>query len=181
MTKNIFIILTIYFILLSNLSFSQIDEARYRYGSKTLNAVIGQNWGEELRKNKDSLQICIKSVTMAKFVIDTSGNVAKLTFLEDYDNPPIFRNILTKVIYATNGLWEPRRVHGKLVESKIYILPFIYELEAGCYVNVLKGQTNKNRKGVKAGTQAGLIDLLTFEESTLECIILHPLMYARVE
>ncbi len=184
MIKQLSITLLFFYLLFcKSFSYAQVNEARYRYGYHSLNSFLGQSFGEVIRNSRDSLNICITSITMASFIIDTTGNIAKLTFYEDNNNPKIFRTILEKVLYATNGLWQTRSVNGKLEESNLFLLPFIYDLEANCYENVIRNQTKKAKsikKSKQIGTQLGILKLLDFEGKKLDCTILQPLQYSTI-
>ena len=146
---------------------SNTTEAHYKYGDEALWKFLDKKFSAEIKKNNE--RICLRSVTFAKFTIDTLGNIKALTFSENNDTPPIFRNTLTSVINATNGSWLPRRINGKAVESKLFILPLIYEMEAGCSINKIP---------VNDGTSNSLLRLLDFggnKETQLDCILLKPL------
>jgi|GEM_PF-1177410 len=149
---------------------SNIQEAHYKFGETALGQFLNKKCGEAVRKN--NIQVCLISVTFAKFTIDSLGNIKTISFSEDRGTPKVFRDILTSIIYATNGSWFPRKINGKAVVSKPFILPIVYEMEAGCY---------RNKITVNNGTSTAVIGLLDFEDGSgngvnqLDCIFLRPL------
>ncbi|MFD0794997.1 hypothetical protein ACFQZX_15350 [Mucilaginibacter litoreus] len=166
-----FQIILLIFCLTPTTSFGQtsIEEAKFKTGDAALRKFLLTEL-DKIRKKHD-LNVCLISVTFAKFSIDSAGNVTKLSFSENKDTPPVFRNILTKLILSTSGLWNPKKVNNRPVESKPFILPFIYQMEAGCIVN---------KKGVNNGTDAALMRLMEFEgedkkTSQIDCTLLTPI------
>ncbi|MBS1520009.1 MAG: hypothetical protein JST50_03345 [Bacteroidetes bacterium] len=167
-----FLLSSILFIGFVNGAYSQsnVIEAQYKYGNSALNKFLNDRFGEEAKGK--NINVCLISVTFAKFTIDTSGNIKSLTFSENKDTPNAFKEILKDVINSTSGLWLPRRINGKAVESKLFVLPLIYEMEAGCYVS---------KKTVNNGTANSLLNFLDFEDENgnklnqLDCILLKPL------
>lgn len=162
--------LSIFIILIINNAYGQnIQEARYKFGDKEL-AKLWEEKYTEARKKGD-FDVCLISVTFAKFTIDSLGNIDNISISENGGTPKIFREILISVIKSTSGSWFPRTINNKAVESKPFLWPFIYQLEAGCSLS---------RKSVTNGTDNELIRLLTdFHDSDnterLDCIILKPI------
>jgi len=86
------------------------------------------------------------------------------------------------VILATNGNWIPRKINGKWVECRPFILPLIYDMEAGCNPRSLPSAGAKNiRKEIPNHTDVALIYMLDFEDdikgnnNQLDCVLLRPL------
>ncbi len=163
------LILAITFLSYNAYGQSNVQEAQYKYGAIALDKFLNKKCGEAVKK--ENIEVCLISVTFAKFTIDTLGNIKNLTFSEAKGTPVVFRNILISVINATNGSWLPRKINGKAVESKPFILPIVYEMEAGC-------ESRKIR--VNNGTSTAVLGILDFENGTtgitqLDCIFLSPL------
>jgi len=164
--KEKFFGFSVFFIFLFSVNLyaqSGVIEARPKAGNINFNDVFSKVF------NKTNVNGCIISVTFAKFTIDTVGNVGKITFLEDKASPAFIQKLLTEVILSSNGSWIPCTINGKKVESKPFILPLIYQLEAGC---------NGRRAEDKTGDT--LLRILALnngsgENNQLNCIILQPL------
>jgi len=124
--------LFIVLIALSRVCFAQsnVVEAHFKGGDTNFNDAFKKIYNEA--RANDQIHGCIISVTFAKFTIDTLGNVGKISFSDDKDAPPFIRKLLQDVILTSNGLWVPCTINGKKVQSKPFILPLMYELEAGC-------------------------------------------------
>jgi hypothetical protein len=130
---------------------------------------------KEFKKGKN-VDVCLTSVTFARFTIDKTGNVDSLSFYEFPQTPVVFREILTSMIKASSGNWVPRTINGKAVESKPFILPLVYEMEAGCYLSgkVVHNGTNNALQGL-----LGYIDVFKDPDPNilqLDCILLRPLV-----
>jgi hypothetical protein len=151
--------------------------AHYKYGNIELWKFFNKKFEEEAKKI--NLPSCIISAVFAKFKIDSAGNVKIITFSDLKGTPQVFRNILTSIVLATNGSWVPTKINGKFVESKPFILPLIYEMEAGCNPTNVSG-TNTYRP-VPNRLDVDLLYILDFEDSVgshvnqLDCILLRPL------
>jgi len=164
------ILLTLCFSPMALYSQPCVKEARFKTGDVALRKLLLTEL-DKARKEND-LNVCLISVTFAKFSIDSAGNVNQLSFSENHETPPIFRSVLKKLILSTNGLWSPKKVDNVPVESKPFILPFIYQMEAGCSIN---------KKTVNNGTDAALLKLLEFEGEDneveqLDCTLLKPIV-----
>ncbi len=147
-----------------------VKEASFKSGDAALRKFLLTEL-DKIRRESD-LNVCLISVTFAKFSIDSAGNIKNVLFSEAGGTPPIFRNILRKVIVSTNGLWNPKKVNNVFVESKPFILPFIYQMEAGCYIN---------KKTVNNGTDTALLGIMEFEGENknadqFECTLLKPIV-----
>jgi len=102
-------------------------EAYFKSGGKIgFQKFLQNKFSAEVKKHQ--LDICLISATFAEFRIDTTGNIKDLVFFENHDTPQVFREVLVQIISKTNGLWIPAQINGKATESKVYILPLIYEM-----------------------------------------------------
>lgn len=157
---------------------SNVKEASYKYGDVALNKFLNKQFHEEIKKN--NIPSCITSAVFAKFTIDSAGNIKNISFTDINYNPVVFKNILKSVILATNGSWVPRIINGKPVESKPFVLPLIYELEAGCNPKDLTINP-KPHKEIPNGLATDLIYILRFDDDNgknttqLDCVLLEPL------
>jgi hypothetical protein len=170
---NIITLLT----FVSAYSQSNVQEAQYKYGDTSLNKFLSKKFDETARKY--AWPPCIISVVFAKFTIDRVGNVKSLTFSELKGTPQVFRTMLESTILATNGLWIPRKINDKAVESKPFLLPLIYDMESGCSV---KGTDGKPVfRAIPNELDTALLYILNFENNVgskptqLDCILLQPL------
>jgi hypothetical protein len=170
--KNVFIIILLLLTFVGSVpTYSQtnVQEAHYKNGDIALRKFFLEKLDDARKKN--NLDVCLISVTFAKFCIDSVGNITGLSFCETKDTPPVFRKILTTIIYSTNGSWIPKTVDGRATESKPFILPLIYQMEAGCSANHIH---------VNNGTDTSIIGLFDFDDKTkmltqLDCILLKPI------
>jgi hypothetical protein len=149
---------------------SIIKPARYRYGNREWKSLWSQQIKNELKNG--NFESCLISVTFAKFIVDSHGAVIKIEVSENNGTPPIFREKLVAFIKSTSGSWTPATNNGKPLESKPFILPFIYKMESGCAIN---------KKNVNDGTSDALLNLLSSfhdigENGELECTLLKPLV-----
>ena len=77
-------------------------------------------------------------------------------------------------------MWVPREINGKKVDSKPFILPFLYDLESGCLVS--NSGTTPVYKEVQNSLFVSLIYMLQFDDNVsgktgqLDCILLKPLV-----
>ncbi len=140
---------------------------------KAGDAALGKLLAETLHKQTQGkdVHVCLVSATFARFNIDSNGHVIKLSFSENKGTPSAFREILTAIIMATDGAWAPATLNGKAVDSKPFILPFVYSMEAGC-----------DSRGIrtKDETATALLNILNVEDaqnksSALDCILLPPM------
>jgi len=143
-------------------------EAYFKSGGKIgFQKFLQNKFSAEVKKHQ--LDICLISATFAEFRIDTTGNIKDLVFFENHDTPQVFREVLVQIISKTNGLWIPAQINGKATESKVYILPLIYEMESAC------------KTPAPDGTATSLLGFLDFKDkngmsiSQLDCILLRPL------
>ena len=173
MKKNTIIFIFVLFIRLSiNGSYAQLStvEAQYKYGSVALDKFLSKNLSIKIKKA--NFDTCLISVVFAKFTIDSLGYVKQLNFSAIKGTPKIFKTILSSVIMATNGSWFPRTISGRAVESRPFILPLIYDMEAGC--TIPDSQIPNN-------LETNLLYMLSFdnnnkiEKPQLDCVILSPL------
>lgn len=180
--KNTFINIFIFFILIIGIRASgqEIKSPQFKGGEITLRSFLVKRFGEEAKKR--DLNVCMISAVFAKFTVDSTGNVKNLTFSQTKETPYIFKELLTSVIMATNGLWMPCKINGKAVDSKPFILPLIYEMEAGCNPQkVVSADVKTNYKPIPNGTATDLLYILDYDDngvdsiSQLDCIILKPL------
>jgi hypothetical protein len=166
--KHYFIII-LAFVILSNNSFGQqsIQEAQYKGGNKALAKYL-QNKFERTVHPMDLA--CTISVLFAKFTIDANGNIASIK-ISNKNSPKVLQEALISIINSTSGNWSPRLIEGKAVESKPFVLPLIYQIEAGC-----------QGKSVFNSTDQALSEFLIYgengigvNESQLDCILLKAL------
>lgn len=164
---------------------SNVREAQYKQGDAALWKFLNKKFGEEARKHE--WPPCLISAVFAKFTIDSIGNVKGLVFSELKRTPQIFRSMLESTILATNGSWAPRMVNNKVVESKPFILPLIYEIEAGCNPQKISpGNLEPTYKPVPNGLATSLLYILDFEDNVdsnttqLNCILLRPLLIVSI-
>lgn len=109
------------------------------------------NLSEEYNKlyneseKKGLFSICIISATIAKFNVDTLGNIINLSFYEASETPAVFKELLTNLLKTSNGNWVAKTVYGKKIVSETFILPLTYELQAGCDpLSLIKNITRSN-------------------------------------
>jgi hypothetical protein len=146
------------------------QEAHYKYGDKALREYLQKKFTEEVKTH--NMDVCLISATFAKFSIGPDGNIADIKFSENKDTPPVFRDILTDLIMGTNGRWNPNIVNGKTTDSRPFVLPLIFQMEAGCHNS---GEKANN------GTDNALIAFLNDDngieknETQLDCILLKSL------
>jgi hypothetical protein len=114
-------------------------EAQFKAGDVALEKFLQKKFGEEWEKEHLNLNTCLISVTFARFSIDTAGNITDLKFYENRTVSPVIQKMLRYAIDATNGQWFPTIENGKKIQSKLFILPLIYEIEAGCKEPVYNG------------------------------------------
>jgi hypothetical protein len=153
-------------------------EARYKDGEIALRKKLEGTFREECKRN--NLNVCLTGVVFAKFTIDSIGNVRHLSFSKAEDTPPVLKNILTTVILSTNGLWLPRIINGKTTESRPFILPLIYSMEAHCNPQELQKANSKiTYHEVPNNLETNLLDILNYNNESsanqLDCILLKPL------
>lgn len=159
---------------------STIQEAQYKNGDVALFKFLNKKFSEEAKKH--SWPSCTISVVFAKFTIDSTGNVKNLTFSELKETPEVFKTMLGATILATSGAWIPRQINNKKLGSRPFILPLIYEMEAGCNPkDVALDNTKQPYKSVPNGLSTALLYMLNFEDNAgsnpnqLDCVILRPL------
>jgi len=168
LNKAIFLLL-FFNLIYSTTIFAQSNtvEAKFKNGDEALKKALQLSFSQEYKKAKT----CGISIVFAKFIIDTTGNIKNLVFLKSPSAPAILKTILTTVIESTNGKWVPAKVNGEAIDSKPFILPLLYDLEAGC-----KMPDDK----VPNTTYEVLYNLLDFEDtknaSQIDCTILKPLI-----
>jgi hypothetical protein len=164
-----FFLLLVFNLIYSTTIFAQSNsvEARFKDGDDALKKTVQMSFSQEYKKAKT----CGISIVLAKFVVDTNGNVKDLVFLKSTSSPDIFKAILTTVIESTNGKWVPAKINGNAVDSKPFVLPLLYDLEAGC--RTPDGQISNT-------TYEVLYNLLDFEDiknsNQLDCTLLKPLI-----
>ena len=150
---------------------SNVSAAHYKNGDKALRLFLLTSFDEARKKNQ--LDVCEISVTFAKFTIDKAGNVEDIAITGNEASPKIFGGMLTAIIKETSGLWVPETIAGKAVKSRPFILPLIYQMEAGCFVN--------GRSVIASnGTDNALLGFINdFHDpdnpNQLDCIFLKPL------
>jgi len=142
-----------------------------------LTKFLNKKFDQEAKKH--NLNICLITAVFAKFNIDSVGNVESITYTNIKHIPEVFETIITSVIKSTNGQWIPRKINGKSVKSKPFILPVIYAMEAGC--NPQKVQQNNSYNEVYNGIETSLLYILNYEDDKdnnvgqIDCILLRPL------
>jgi hypothetical protein len=168
-------ILFITAMLFSNNGYSQAaTQAQYKDSDVAFRSFLTKKFSEEVRKH--NTQLCGVSVIFAKFIVGADGNIKTITFSENKDSPQVLRIILTDVIKATNGLWVTAKIDEKPTDSKPFILPLIYDMEAGCKM------TNDQ---VANTIYPVLVNILNYEDKSnntnaIECTLLKPLtMYSQ--
>jgi len=169
MKKMLKLLLILLFVSIKGFGQSNDSKAKFKGGDIELDAFLSKKF-DQIRKGK-KMDLCLVSVTFAKFTIDEYGHVKSIKFYQAAKTPPIFEEILKEVVNATDGQWLPETFNGKAVESRPFILPFIYQMEAGCSVN---------GKSVNYGTDNSLLELLKFDQDStmrqLDCVLLKPLV-----
>ena len=158
-----------FFIILSNCSFGQqaVQEAQYKGGNKELTAFLQKKFESTVHPIELS---CAISVLFAKFTVDANGNIASIK-ISNKNSPKVLQDALISIINSTGGNWNPRFINGKAVESKPFILPLIYQMEAGC-----------QGKPVFNSTDQALSEFLIYgengigvNEGQMDCILLKAL------
>ena len=169
MKKTLTLLVILLVISIQSFGQSNYSKARFKEGDVELNAFLSKKF-DEIRRGKD-MNVCLVSVTFAKFTIDEFGNIKSIEFYEAVKTPPIFRDVLKEVVRSTDGKWLPETLNGNAVESKPFILPLIYQMEAGCSVN---------GKSVNYGADNSLLELFKFDQDSnvkqLDCVLLKPLV-----
>ena len=168
------------FLLFASLSYGQAlgQQAQYKNGGSDLFISLSKRFAEEMKKNK--WPECEISVVFVKFTIDSAGKVSTLVFSELKGTPQVFRNVLEIIIRETSGHWIPRKINGKAVESKPFILPLLYDLESGCSVKDSGGKLVYD--AIPNSLSTALFYILHFEdnvgskETQLDCTLLNPLI-----
>jgi hypothetical protein len=191
-----------------------VQEAQYKGGIFALDSVIGKRFYNKFYKHTSELPGCTSSILLAKFTVDSSGNIKNVSFTKIVDT--IYDELLKKVIYpksrdtiqdlvgpmmesairSTSGLWIPRKIDGKAVESRPFILPFLYySEEAGCRLLATDGKPllDNNRRQKYKKPKSTINDRLyvffaqnfwsnkrSFPQE-LDCVILFPLLYQIAE
>jgi len=156
---------------------TNVTEAQFKHDDVALDKFLTKKFSEE--EKKIELPQCIISSVFVKFTVDSTGNVNKIVFSSLTGTPPVFRTILQSTILATNGFWVPRKINGKAVESKPFILPLVYELEAGC--TVLGPDSKPIYKTARNDVTTSLLHILDFDgkdsgnQNQLDCILLAPI------
>jgi hypothetical protein len=156
-------------VLLTNTVYAQncIQEAQYKGGASELSSVIHQRFSEKFDKHQSELPGCTYSILLAKFTVDSSGNIKNVTFTKIadtiYDETlktvyfPKYRDtiqelvgpMMESVIRSTSGSWIPRLINGKAVESQPFILPFLWSEGVGCGVFGADGKPVLNNNGTQ--------------------------------
>jgi hypothetical protein len=150
-------------------------EAKYKYGNKKFEKFLLVKLNEQ--RKMYNLDGCITSASFAKFTIDTLGNIKNLIISEVPNSLPSFKRALTAMVMATSGDWLPKKINGKLVESYPFILPLIYDLEAGCNVPDISSalKTPFKEKPNRLFDALNRIYYLNKIDSTY-CILLNPII-----
>ena len=152
------------------------QEAKFKDGDAALTKFLDLKFHEEAVKYE--WPTCTISAVFVKFTIDSVGNIKTLSFSELKGTPQVLKTMLRFTILKTNGLWIPKKINGKAVESKHFILPLIYDMESGCKIN---SQPLGSYKPIVNGIDTDLLYMLDFDDSSekktnqLECILLRPL------
>lgn len=162
---KVFLTFFICLLILANKVNSQpVQEAHYKYGDRGFDITV--NNALSTARKKVNIDVCLISATFARFTILPNGDISQIQFYENSDTPPVFRRLLMKAIESTKGNWIPKKVNGKPVESTPFILPLIYEIEAGCFTS---------GKHVDNGTTNALRTLFDNNNQKINCIMLKPL------
>jgi len=152
---------------------SNIVEAHFKDGRSDMNDLFNKRFNEAM--TKDEVHGCIISALFAKFTVDTAGNIGRISFSGDSNPPPFIKRILEDVIISSNGMWVPCVVDGKKVESKPFVLPFVYRLEAGCHVKQAENKTDEVLLNILNYKDGGNPNSLFAQFNFFNCIILPPL------
>jgi hypothetical protein len=123
---------------------------------------------------KGVFSICIVSATFAKFNIDTLGNVCNLVFYESEGTPTVFKKLLENVLKTSDGNWIPSTLNGKKVISRPIILPFTYQLQAGCK-QTLRSMHTDDALG------HFLDKVISDNKGPISCILMYPLNVSSVD
>ncbi|NCD71550.1 hypothetical protein [Mucilaginibacter agri] len=128
-----------------------------KYISKTFTRVTKQK----------STDLCVSSTVFAQFIINAKGDITNVEFIEYDKRYPVFKEILSELITATKGLWVPAKENGLSVESKKFILPLIFEMEAGCPVGSRHPFNQSNQAFINLFSQKGV-------KAQIDCVLLAP-------
>jgi hypothetical protein len=152
-----------------------VSEAKYKYGNKEFEKFLLIKLNEQ--RKIYNLDGCVTSAIFAKFTIDILGNVKNLIIFEPGNSLPSFKKALTAMVMATSGAWLPKKINDKLVDSYPFILPLIYDLEAGCNVPGLAvaAKTPYTKKTDKLLDALNGLYNLNKPDSTY-CILLNPII-----
>jgi len=158
-------ILVCFYLLLPGITYAQtsVQEAHFN-NEKNLFKFISKTLSQA-RRRKAVDSMCVNSVACAKFTVDSVGKIASLHFSKN--TPIAIKELLTEVINSTDGYWNPRKINGKAVESKPFLLTLVYFLNTGCL----------NWKDGPDQFSSALPNLFTFDNDEkshdqLDCIIL---------
>jgi hypothetical protein len=179
MKAHIIKILLLCLLFFAQTAYGQIceKEAYFNNPKISLDKFLNIKLAEEHKKF--DWPTCITSAIFVKFTVDSLGNIKHLVFSQFSATPQVIRTILQFTILSTNGMWAPREVNGKPVESKPFILPFVYDLEAGCLISNSDGKPVY--KELQNALAASVDYMLEFDDNVgtkpqqLDCIVLKPI------
>lgn len=179
MKRNGLSLLLVICILFSNIAKAQIkyQSARFKNGDTTLNKFLNKTFAEAAKKH--IWPTCTVSVVFSKFNVDSVGNVKNLHFSDLKGTPSVLLDMLKSTILATNGHWIPCKINNKNADSKEYVLPLIYELEAGCAITDSTGKLSY--KPLPNNLATSLLYILKFDDNgskdidEMDCVLLKPL------
>jgi hypothetical protein len=125
----------------------KVVEAHFRDGDKAFNKLVYKSLRQQ--RNSKNTMVCTTSAVFARFFIDNKGNITDLAFSEPENSSPIFRQMLDSVVMSTSGKWEPRRIGEKAVKSLAYVLPLVYDMQAGCNPQTVTDSTTASKQIIK--------------------------------
>lgn len=155
----------------------EIEEPIFSHESgKSLSWVLGKKFSTEARK-QHLFNNCMTAVTFVKFTLNAEGKIDTMNFTKG--SPSNINAVLESVLRSTDGHWIPKKVNGKTVKSKPFILPFVYSFESGCTSSYL----DRYNKAVGTLIQS-LGNMLQFDDGSttedLSCILLSPIRSSSV-
>jgi hypothetical protein len=147
--------------------------------------------------------VCWNSIAFVKFRLDPQGKISHFDISPGV--PLALTETLKEMVYASGPFWQPRRVKGKAVESRDFLLPVYASTGIECDSIAVNDELNQmlGRKKVEFERQMGeetiaaFLFMLRFDGNekrtkgtlmkyydtgrSLDCIVLQPIMIVRGE